>query len=188
LGKLGNPELGGLPLGEFKRRQALHRSAEIAAMKDVPAFIDKARGVYGYDHFVTDAGGSLCELEDPEVIETLARHTLILYIRATGEDEEELRRRAHADPKPLYYRPEFLEAQLATYLREHRLDYVALIDPDDFVRWVFPILFRERVPRYQEIASRHGYTATTEEVSKVEDADGFVDLLERVMERQPRPS
>src|SRR5690606_40473384 len=41
LGKLGNPERGGLGLAEFKRRQALHREAEIAAMKDVPEFIRK---------------------------------------------------------------------------------------------------------------------------------------------------
>jgi len=32
LGKLGNPERGGLGLAEFKRRQELHRRAEIAAM------------------------------------------------------------------------------------------------------------------------------------------------------------
>ena len=44
VGKLGNPELGGLPLEEFNRRQALHRQAEIAAMMDVPEFIRKAPG------------------------------------------------------------------------------------------------------------------------------------------------
>ncbi|HHH45384.1 MAG TPA: ATPase, partial [Thiotrichales bacterium] len=57
LGKLGNPELGGLPLAEFKRRQRLHREAEIRAMRDVPEFIRKAREIYGYRHFVNDAGG-----------------------------------------------------------------------------------------------------------------------------------
>ncbi|MGZ8234671.1 MAG: ATPase, partial [Methylobacter tundripaludum] len=38
LGKLGNPESGGLSLHEFKRRQRLHHQAEIAAMNDVPEF------------------------------------------------------------------------------------------------------------------------------------------------------
>ena len=48
LGKLGNPEQDGLPLDEFKRRQALHHEAEIAAMRDVPAFIKKSQSIYGY--------------------------------------------------------------------------------------------------------------------------------------------
>ena len=48
LGKLGNPELGGLPLEEFKQRQALHHAAEVAAMRDVPDFIKKAQMIYGY--------------------------------------------------------------------------------------------------------------------------------------------
>ncbi len=50
LGKLGNPELGGIGLGEFKHRQALHHEAEIAAMNDVAKFIGKAYEIYGYDH------------------------------------------------------------------------------------------------------------------------------------------
>jgi hypothetical protein len=152
LGKLGNPELGGLSLTEFKRRQALHREAEIAAMKDVPEFIRKAHEIYGYQHLVNDAGGSLCELDDPEVLQVLAEHTLILYIKATEHDEQELIRRAEEDPKPLYYREAFLDEQLAIYLRDHGLAYVAQIDPDDFVRWMFPRLFYSRVPRYEAIA------------------------------------
>src|SRR5690606_35257025 len=46
LGMLGNPEQGGLGLAEFKRRQALHRQAEIAAMRDVPEFIRKSGEIY----------------------------------------------------------------------------------------------------------------------------------------------
>src|SRR5687768_15773191 len=102
LGKIGNPEQGGLGLTEFKRRQELHRVAEIAAMKDVPEFIRKANELYGYRHFINDAGGSLCELDDNELLEVLAQHTLILYIKATEKDEHELIRRAEDDPKPMY--------------------------------------------------------------------------------------
>jgi len=39
LGKLGDPSKGGLALEEFRRRQALHREAEIGAMLDCTAFI-----------------------------------------------------------------------------------------------------------------------------------------------------
>src|SRR5215470_18170510 len=46
LGKIGRQDLGGLPVDEFKRRQRLHREAEIGAMRDVEAFIAKAREIY----------------------------------------------------------------------------------------------------------------------------------------------
>lgn len=183
LGKLGNPEHGGLGLGEFKRRQELHRQAEIAAMRDVPEFVRKAREIYGYPHFVNDAGGSVCELDDPETLRVLAEHTLILYIKATERDEQELIRRAEEDPKPLYYREAFLDEQLAHYLRDTGCEYVAQIDPDAFVRWMFPRLFYARIPRYESIARDYGYTVTTEELAQVKDEAGFLGLVARALER-----
>jgi hypothetical protein len=184
LGKLGNPERGGLPLAEFKHRQNLHREAEIAAMKDVPEFIRKSREIYGCRHFVNDAGGSLCELDDDSVLKVLADHTLILYIQATEKDEQELIKRAEEDPKPLYYREVFLDEQLAHYRTEKGHAYVAEIDPDDFVRWMFPRLFYSRVPRYQAIAERYGYTISTEELKEARDEAAFLRLIERTLERQ----
>ena len=133
LGMLGNPELGGMELKEFKRRQRLHHDAEVAAMHDVPCFIDKARKIYGYSHFINDVGGSLCELEAPGVLELLAQSTVILYISTTEEGERDVIARAEKAPKPLYYREEFLDQQLEIYLAEKGLEYVAMIDPGDFV-------------------------------------------------------
>lgn len=184
LGKLGNPERGGLSLREFKRRQDLHRQAEIEAMKDVPEFIRKAQEIYGYRHFVNDAGGSVCELDDAEVLRVLAEHTLILYIKATADDERALIRRAEENPKPLYYRDAFLDEQLAIYLREQHVEYVAQIDPDHFVRWMFPRLFHARLPRYEAIAGKYGYTITTAELAQVDDEGGFLRLIERTLDRQ----
>lgn len=183
LGKLGNPEQGGLSLQEFKHRQELHRVAEIAAMRDVPDFIDKAQEIYGYRHFVNDAGGSLCELDDSATLKILAEHTLILYIKATEKDEQELIHRAEEDPKPLYYRAAFLDEQLEIYLREKGYAYVAQINPDDFVRWMFPRLFYSRIPRYQAIADQYGYTLTTDELKDARDETGFLRLVEKVLER-----
>jgi hypothetical protein len=183
VGKLGNPELGGLPLAEFSRRQALYREAEIAAMLDVPVFIRKAQEIYGYAHLVNDVGGSLCELDEPRVIDLLAEHSLILYIRVPEADEIKLIQRAQADPKPLYYRPEFLRAAVKDYLEVRALEYVAQIDPDDFTRWVFPRLFHSRVPRYEAIARPHGYTVSSEEVAQVRDERDFLQLLETAIAR-----
>lgn len=185
LGKLGNPEQGGLALTEFKRRQALHHKAEIAAMRDVPEFIHKAQEIYGYEHFINDAGGSVCELDDPETLEILAQHTLILYIKATQTDEKALIARAESDPKPLYYREAFLDEQLQHYLVERGLAYVAQIDPNDFVRWMFPRLFYSRIPRYEAIANRYGYTISTDELARVNNEADFLALVEHAINRQP---
>ena len=182
LGKLGNPELGGLDLKEFKRRQALHRVAEINAMNDVPEFMHKARKVYGYAHFVNDAGGSLCELDD-EIIALLARHTLVLYMKATAEDEKELVARAEMEPKPLYYQEAFLDKQLTEYMRERVLDYIAQVEPDDFVRWVFPRLLRARLPRYEQIAAAYGYTVPSAEVLGVTSEQDFINVIAAVLDR-----
>ncbi|MHB8760347.1 MAG: ATPase, partial [Thiobacillus sp.] len=179
------PEWGGLPLDEFTRRQAAYRDAEIAAMRDVPSFIRKGQEIYGYPHFVNDVGGSLCELDAPGVIELLAEHTLILYIQTTSREEEEtLIRRAQSDPKPLYFRPAFLEENLPRYLEEKGLAYVAQIEPDDFARWIFPRLFHSRIPRYEAIAGPHGYTVTSEEVAQVRDERDFLALLEAAIARK----
>ena len=184
VGKLGNPELGGVPLEDFVRRQAQYREGEIAAMHDVPAFIHKAQQIYGYQHFVNDVGGSLCELEDPAVIDLLVANTLILYIQVTDQEEEDkLIRRAQSDPKPLYYRPAFLQEQLKVYLAENGLQYAAEMDPDEFTRWVFPRLFHSRIPRYEAIARPHGYTVTSREVAQVRDEADFLALLETAIAR-----
>ncbi|MDD5392469.1 MAG: ATPase [Thiothrix sp.] len=184
VGKLGNPELGGVPLDDFMHRQSVYRQAEIAAMRDVPEFIRKAQVIYGYSHFVNDAGGSLCELEEPSVFELLAENTLILYIKVTtSEEEQKLIDRARSDPKPLYYRPTFLREHLAVYLQEQGLEYAAQMEPDAFTRWVFPRLFHSRLPRYEAIARDYGYTVTSEEAAQVRDENDFNALVEMAIAR-----
>jgi hypothetical protein len=181
LGKLGGSTRGGLGLEEFKRRQVMYHDAEVAAMKDVPEFIRKAHEIYGYRHFVNDAAGSLCELDDPDVLGVLAEHTLILYIEATAKNERDLRRRAKEDPKPLLYREEFLDGQLRDYFREKRLRNVKQVEPDDFVRWIFPRLFASRIPRYEAIAREHGYTIRSDALADVTTEDEFLKRVEKVL-------
>tara|TARA_Y100001935_G_C17311646_1_gene516953 strand:- start:13181 stop:14095 length:915 start_codon:yes stop_codon:yes gene_type:complete len=183
VGKLGNPEQGGVELEDFQNRQAIYREAEISAMQDVPSFIEKAKKIYGYKHFINDVGGSLCELNEPSVIKDLAKHTLILYIKVTDDQEEKrLISRAQSSPKPLYYRPDFLLEQLDIFLKERNLEYAAQVEPDDFTSWIFPRLFHSRVPRYEEIA-KMGYTVTSEEIANVSDEKDFLELIEEAIEK-----
>ena len=177
LGKIGNAKLGGLTIEEFKRRQALHHRAEIAAMYDVSNFIHKAESIYGYKHFINDAGGSVCELDDEGVLQHLAKHTLIIYIKTSPELNKTIINRSKTSPKPLYYREAFLDAKLAEFMQKNDYLDTNVIPPDDFVSWVFPELFESRLPRYQAIADKYGYTLNACDVAKVNNDDDFIRLI-----------
>ncbi len=184
VGKLGDPTKGGVELERFIERQAIYRQAEIDAMLDVPMFINKAQEIYGYPHFVNDVGGSLCDLDAPGIIDSLIDCSLILYIQVTNQQQQDtLIERAQSSPKPLYYRPDFLNEYLQKYFDETGLEYAAQIDPDEFARWIFPHLFCSRIPRYDAIAS-HGYTVTSDEVAQVHNEEDFLSLLETAIGRQ----
>ena len=190
LGKPGDPERGGLPLHEFKRRQSLFCQAEIQAMEDVPRFMMRAEQIYGYQHFVNDAGGSLCELgiwNDPDfmhLLEELAHHSLILYIEASARDQAALISRAEQEPKPLYYPADFFDQRLQAYKQQHGIEFIAEMDPDDFTRWIFPQLIQARIPRYRAIAQRYGCSVSSEEIKQVRDGKDFIALVEQVLKHK----
>ena len=177
LAKVGNPAENGLSLQEFKRRQQLHHQAECAAMNDVPEFIHKAQDIYGYPHFINDAGGSVCELDCLEVIEQLAKNTLIIYIKIPRALERTIIERAKSDPKPLYYREEFLDEKLTEFMRLNNYATTDEMPPDEFVSWVFPELFKSRLPRYQAIADQYGYTVDANEVAGVKNEADFIRMI-----------
>ena len=100
LGKPGDPSKGGIPFDEYVRRQREHREAEVNALGDTSLFVEKARRIYGYEHFICDTGGSICEVVDPAnkndpVLKGLSDTCLIVYIeggrRPCGSAESPLR-------------------------------------------------------------------------------------------------
>ena len=177
LGKIGNPQLGGLSAEEFKERQRLHREAEIGAMKDVKAFIAKAHEIYGYAHFINDTGGSVCELKNEDVLKVLAENTLIIYLRADKDIERKLITRQKQNPKPLYFQEDFLDEKLSEYLSTKGLRSTNEIVPNEFVQWIFPKLVEHRRPLYQAIADKYGYTVEARDVEQVRDEASFLELL-----------
>ena len=182
LGKVGDPSRGGLACEEFLARQRLHHDAEVSAMCDVVEFVAKTHDIYDYEHFVNDAGGSVCDLDNPETVELLAAHTMVVYIRADEGMEQELIRRQKAHPKPLYYGEPFFRRSLARYLEMEGLDSPDDIDPDRFVRWIFPRLVERRRPLYEGIASAYGYTVTAADAETVRDEGDFIDLVARAID------
>ncbi len=176
LGKIGNPNLGGLPLKDFLYRQMLHLNAEKNTMLDVKKFINKANKL-GIDNFINDAGGSLCELDDDKIYNFLADITLIIYIKANKSTTNELIKRAQNHPKPLYYNSDFLQQQLSIYLTQNKLSYVAQIDPDDFVRFIFPFLIKYRLPKYNNIANKYGIIIAADDLYKCTNSADFFTLV-----------
>jgi hypothetical protein len=187
LGKPGNPARGGISLAEYKRRQAEHREAEVRALLDVPLFIERARDIYGYEHFVCDSGGSLCEVVDPfddsdPVLRCLAEHTLLLYIEGNAAHTRTLVERFRRNPKPMYYRPEFLDRIWAGYKAAKGVARDDDVDPDDFLVWGFEQLLHHRIPLYRAIAERHGYVIRMEDVPGLGDETAFVGRLSRIID------
>ena len=176
LGKVGNPEEGGLPISEFIRRQSLFFEAEKKTMYEVPEFIAKSQAK-GFSHFINDAGGSLCELEDPKLFKLLSANTLIIYIKTSKENERALIERAKETPKPMYYNPVFFQRSIQNYLVENNLEYAAEISPDSFVSWVFPKLIEDRLKKYSKIANKYGCTIQSDDLHSCGSANDVIDLI-----------
>jgi hypothetical protein len=191
LGRPGNKTKGGLPLDEYRRRQEQHRVAEIAALQEVPLFIERAHDLYGYSNFIADTGGSLIEVVDPDnakdpVIETLSRNTVLIYIRGTEADAAELIRRFKHSPKPMYYQPPFLTKKWAEFKKLNKVTDDAKVDPDKFGAWGFEALLHDRLPRYQKLADKYGYTIEAADLATVRDGDEFIDLVTSAMGQRMR--
>ena len=184
LGKPGDPARGGLAFQEYLRRQELHVDAERRALRDTPAFIDRARDVYGYDHFVCDSGGSICEVVDPDdpadpVLTTLARSTLMVGIAGGEAHVDTLVSRFAADPKPMCYPRAVNEALWAEYADAHGTD----CDPDAFAVFAYARAMRRREPIYRAIARNWGISVSADEVSGLRDAADVTELVARALAR-----
>ncbi|MBF9042046.1 ATPase [Rhodobacterales bacterium HKCCE4037] len=187
LGKPGDPAKGGLAFEEYKRRQALHRRAEVNALLDTVPFIHRARELYGYSHFICDTGGSICEVVDPEdpadeVLRTLSAHTLMVWIESPEGHDAELIRRFKADPKPIYYRPEMLDALWSDYL-DQTGQTEAEVDPDAFAVHAFSKVIHHRAPLYEAMARNWGVSVTAAEVEAVRDATDAEEMIAAALGR-----
>ena len=184
IGTLGDPSQGGHDQAEFSRRQALHEQAEAAALLDVGYFMDRATTVYGYDHFLVDAGGSLIEIidldnpEDDPVLSHLTERTQLVYIEATEDHVESLIERTLAYPKPMFYRAAFLEQAIEAYKAETGASSPDAFAPLEFVKWVFPRLIEARRERYERlVAAGLALRVSADEIARVENETDFFDLV-----------
>jgi hypothetical protein len=180
LGKPGDPEKGGLPMAEYARRQEAFRQAEIAALNDTAYFAARAKQLYGYDHFICDTGGSICEWVDPSdpadpLLSALAGECLLVWIKGDEAHKQELIRRFDRAPKPMAYQPEFLAQLWKEYLSEYKCEE-GEVDPDAFIRWTYARALDHRQPRYEAMAD-WGVTVTADQVAGLTSQADFVDLV-----------
>ena len=187
LGMPGNPSKGGIPFDEYVRRQEQHRQAEMAAMMETPEFIERARALYGYPHFVCDTSGSICEVarpDDPDdpVMTVMAANHLMVWIEGSEDHAETLVKRFDAAPKPMYYRPEVLAAEWDGYLS--RTGRTAdTVDPGDFARSAYRAALAHRAPLYRAMAD-WGVNVAADDVAKVRTPEQFDDLIAAAIARR----
>ncbi|HRC26971.1 MAG TPA: ATPase [Alphaproteobacteria bacterium] len=180
VGQIGNPAKGGVGLEEFRRRQRLYYEAECAVLRDIDAGLESA--AQKGRSFVNDSSGSLCEVEDETILEHVGSKTLFVYLKAAQEDHPKILERAVLYPKPLYFPPAFFDAHLKDYLDEFGIGDPELIDPGSFLSWVFPRLFRARLPKYQALADRYGVTVPAGSLSNARSENEFLDLIAQALE------
>ena len=186
LGKPGDPARGGIPFSEYQRRQDQHREAEIASLLDTARFIDRAKDLYGYDNFVCDSGGSICEVVNPDdpldpVLTSLSDTMLMVWIKGTEDHIDDLVARFDKAPKPMYYSPGFLLTQWANFCRENKVSE-ADVNPDAFLRYAYRQCLDHRLPIYRAMAEKWGVTINAADVGRVRDGAGFNALIARALE------
>ena len=186
LGKPGDPAKGGLPFDEYLHRQEQHRTAEQLAMRDTDLFVRKAREIYGYDNFICDTSGSICEVVDPEdpgdpLLSLLEQTLLMVWIKGSDDHTAELVRRFDRAPKPMYYQPEFLESAWTAYLDQSGKAPES-VDPDDFIRWTYARALAHRQPRYAAMA-RRGITVSADEVAAIRNPADFDAMVASAIDR-----
>ena len=185
LGKPGNPALGGLPIDQYRQRQAEFREAEIAALHDTAHFITRAEQLYGYPHFICDTGGSICEWvdgDDPNdpILTELAAKCLLVQIKGDASHTQELIRRFDKAPKPMTYQAKFLTGAWEEYISENNC-LESEVNPDDFIRWTYARALAHRAPRYQAMA-KWGVSVTANEVAQITDAAGFEAMIAQALD------
>ena len=181
MGRPGDPAKGGLLMADYMRRQEQHRVAEIAALLDTAHFIDRAKTLYGYDNFICDSSGSICEVVQPDdpqdpVLKQLSEHMLLVWIEGSQAQTDGLIRRFEAAPKPMCYQAEFLDRTWSNYLMKNNIQE-GEVDPDNFVRSAFAQALAHRQPRYAAMEAKWGVKVSAEDVAAIRDEAEFAELV-----------
>lgn len=177
VGKLGRD---GYQTETFLERQRLFAEAERHAMRDVGSFIHRAQHLFGYTAFINDAGGSVCEIDDEDLLQELGAQTLFVYLDTDEALYAELEARALAYPKPICYHPEFLQARIQEYSVLNGGISPDKFDSNDFIRFVTPKMMKHRRERCLNLAKRFGVVLPAREMWQMKTAQEFLNRVEQL--------
>lgn len=161
IGKLG---INGQSLTIYRRRQKLYGRSEVAAMREAPLIIKKMRKSSA--GFVMDCTGSIVEVMNRGLLNLLKKKFLVVYLHFDQKQQSILLKRQMQHPKPMYYQPKFLTAQIANYCQQHKLKNIAQADQLDFSRFIFKAAMARRLSLYQELA-KNGVVLDAEKFGKL---------------------
>ncbi len=173
VGKLG---VGKLSFEEFKRRQAQYYNAECASVSGLKAIIKDANA-NGFDYVVNDTTGSFCELDDEAIYDHVGENSLVVYIKANAQEEDAILERAQSYPKPMFFPPSKLEAWVEDHRMQLGVSTPSEFDADNFARWIFPKLFKTRLPKYQALADKYGVTIESDALRDVVSAEALQSVI-----------
>ena len=148
---------------------------------DTNKFIEKSNNIYGYQNFVCDTSGSICEVVNPEdpndpLLNHLSKNTLIILIKGDKKHKDQLIKRFKANPKPIYYNENFLDEKWSNFKNMNNVDNKN-VDPNKFILYCFEDLLDHRIPIYDSIAKNWGITINADDISKVKNEKDFINLV-----------
>ncbi len=159
VGKFGGKKYGGFEYYKFLERQEIYSNAERDSLRDWSQILPNWLGRKGEDDVsLYDTTGSFCEILRDEIhnpyspSQKLKEHACIVYLACSGEEEEILLKRQLERPKPMVYNRGCFEGWLSDYQRQKSVAEEN-IDPEDFLRFVFPKAIEPRRARYEEFAN-----------------------------------
>ncbi len=188
LGKPGNPEKGGIEITEYKRRQVQHHKAEASALLDTEHFIRRGQELYGYDNFICDTGGSICEIVNPDdandpVLKSLSDNLLMVWIEGKEDYSDDLIKRFDAEPKPMCYQADFMNSVWDEFLSNNNVT-ADEVNPNKFVRWAYAKALAHRQPIYAAMAKNWGVKVSADDISKATTAPAFDAMIARALENK----
>ena len=188
LGKPGKRSLGGIDIKDYIERQRKHYKAEINATGDTSLFAKKSMDIYGYNHFIADTSGSLCEIVNPDnsddaILKSLQKSTLPVWIKGSVDQTEQLLERFVKSPKPMFYNENFLKEKWKTYLVEKNQKPVE-VDPDRFMSYGFRALILHRLPIYETLAKNWGVTLESSDISELTSSENLIELVAEAIDKK----